>query len=273
MKPLLGKNDPALFDVINPRAGAPLIVCCDHAGRCIPESFGNLGLARECLDLHIACDIGARQVAMMLTRKFGAPLLLANYSRLVIDLNRHLDDPTLIPETSDGVVIPGNAGLSHEQRHRRIDQMFAPYHRYYGGMVDRLRAKFIKPIILAVHSFTPQIQGLRRPWDIGLLWEHHHDLARALADNLRKNDGLCIGLNQPYHALDPLGYAMVVHAQARGVEMALIEIRQDRITDPRGQQWAANLLHRAVAPLLDYSEISKSSDNRPMKQRRDVRSG
>lgn len=255
MKPLLSENDFDLFDVANPHADAPLIVCCDHAGRRIPGSLGNLGLERALLDLHIACDIGARQVATLLARKFDAPLLLANYSRLVIDLNRHLDDPTLIPEASDGVVISGNAGLSHGQRRRRIEQMFLPYHRRYGEMVGRLQGKFVKPIILALHSFTPEIQGVGRPWDIGLLWEHHYDLAQALAANLGKNDGLCIGQNQPYHACDPLGYAMVTHAQARAVEMALVEIRQDLITDRRGQQWAADILHRAVAPLLDYSAV------------------
>ena len=255
MKPLLTANELDLFEVANPRADVPLIVCCDHASQRIPVSLGNLGLERRFLDLHIAWDIGARQVATMLARKFGAPLLLANYSRLVIDLNRHLDDPTLIPEASDGVVIPGNAGLSHPQRQQRIDEMFVPYHQFYGEMVGRQQGKFVKPIILALHSFTPEFQGVGRPWDFGLLWEHHYDLAQSLAANLGKNDGLRIGQNQPYHACDPLGYAMVTHAQARDVEMALVEIRQDLITDRPGQQWAANILHRAVAPLLDYSPV------------------
>ena len=255
MQPLLTENDARLFDMVNPHGDAPLIVCCDHAGRRIPEALGDLGLAREALDLHIACDIGARQVATLLARSFDAPLLLANYSRLVIDLNRHLDDPTLIPETSDGVVIPGNAGLSAGARRQRIDELFSPYHRRYGEMVSRLQGRFAKPMIVAVHSFVPEIQGVRRPWDFGLLWAHHHDLAQALAANLRQNDGLCIGLNQPYHALDPLGYAMMAHAQNRDVEMALIEIRQDHIADSPGQHWAANLLHRAIAPLLDDAPL------------------
>lgn len=255
MKPLLSENDPGLFDVVNPNADAPLIVCCDHAGRRIPESLDNLGLQPRLLDLHIAWDIGAGQVATMLAHTLDAPLLLANYSRLVIDLNRHPDDSTLIPETSDDVAIPGNAGLSHDRRQQRIDEMFFPYHRRYGAMVGRLQGKFARPMIVAVHSFAPEIQGVRRPWDIGLLWEHHHDLAQAVAANLGENAGLRIGHNQPYHALDPLGYAMRVHAQERNVEMALIEIRQDLIEDRHGQHWAADILHRALAPLLDDSPV------------------
>ena len=256
MKPLSERTPrlaPDLFEVINPNADAPLIVCCDHAGERIPEPLDNLGLERRFLDLHITYDIGARQVSTMLAHKLDAPLLLANYSRLVIDLNRHLDDPALIPESSDGVVIPGNVGLADDRRQQRIDEMFLPYHRCYGEMVDRLCRKFARPMIVAVHSFTPEIQGVKRPWDIGLLWEHHHDLAQSLAANLAKNEGLCIGHNQPYHACDPLGYALVAHAQAREVEMALIEIRQDLIEDHNGQAWAADTLYRALVPLLDVS--------------------
>lgn len=253
---MLNANDPNLFEVTGADENTPVIVCCDHSGKHIPASI-DLGLEQHLLDLHIACDIGARQVAKLLAHKLNAPLLLANYSRLVIDLNRHLDDPTLIPATSDGVAIPGNAALSPEQRQQRIDQLFMPYHQRYSEMVDAMCAKFAKPIILSVHSFVPEFQGNSRPWDIGLLWDDHHDLAQAMIANLSKNDNLRIGQNQPYHACDPLGYAMVVHAQARDVEMSIIEIRQDRITDTHGQQWAAELLHEAVMPLLDWSLVDK----------------
>ncbi|MGI9310516.1 MAG: N-formylglutamate amidohydrolase, partial [bacterium] len=216
-----------------------------------PASLGDLGLRRDSLDLHIACDLGARQVAVHLAQQFDAPLLLANYSRLAIDLNRHLDDPTLIPATSDGIAIPGNANLSDAQRAQRIAEMFEPYHRQYARMVAHLQARFAAPLILSVHSFTPHFQGVARPWDIGLMWDEQRDLAQAVIANLRDDDDLCIGENQPYHARDPLGYAMIAHAQARAVGMALVEIRQDRIADDRGQRWAADRLHRALAPLLD----------------------
>ena len=250
-KTLLAENDPAPFEARNLDSRAPLIVCCDHASNRIPESLGRLGLPREALEMHIAEDIGARQVAELLAQKFNAPLLLANYSRLVIDLNRHLGDPTLIAEESDGVAIPGNAALSHAERARRIAEIFLPYHRCYAGMVDALQARAARPIILALHSFSPEMRGEKRPWDFGLMWDElHAELARALTAGLRRHPGLCIGQNQPYHARDPLGYAMTEYGQARGVEMALIEIRQDRILDARGREWAAEILHRALAEAL-----------------------
>jgi len=252
-EPVTDPAEPALFEVVNRFAKAPVMVCCDHAGRRIPAPLGDLGVQAEAMETHIACDIGARQVSEELARRFQAPLLLANYSRLGIDLNRHLDDPTLIPEVSDGIAIPGNAGLPATQRRRRIEQWFRPYHQRYGEMVDHLQARFARPLIVSVHSFAPRLQGARRPWDFGVLWEHQRPVAESIIANLRRNPGLRIGSNQPYHARDPLGYAMVVHAQARGVNMALIEIRQDHITHRAGQRWAADILYRAIAPLLDHS--------------------
>jgi predicted N-formylglutamate amidohydrolase len=251
MQPLLDESQSPLYEVINPGGSAPVLISCDHGGRQVPNCLDNLGLDQIYLDRHIAYDIGARQVSKILSHKFDAPLLVANYSRLVVDLNRHFDDPTQVPEVSDHIHIPGNTGISQEHRQQRIDELFTPYHQQFTVMVDTLIARFERPIILAVHSFTPQIQGVDRPWEFGVLWDQHEELARAVMDNLEKIGGLCVGDNQPYHACDPLGYAMVVHAQDRDVEMALIEIRQDLVHGYSGQDWAADILYEVLAPLLD----------------------
>lgn len=57
-----------------------MMIACDHAGNKIPNKLGSLGLAATLLEDHIAYDIGARQVAMILSKQFDAPLLLANYA-------------------------------------------------------------------------------------------------------------------------------------------------------------------------------------------------
>ena len=59
-------------------------------------------------------------VAVRLAEMLGAPALLSCFSRLLIDPNRGLDDPTLIMQISDGLIVPGNVSLSESEVASRI---------------------------------------------------------------------------------------------------------------------------------------------------------
>ena len=248
---MIADHEPPVWVTDNIDGPAPVLVACDHAENRVPEALGDLGLAPEHFGRHIAYDIGARQVALRLSSMFDAPLILASYSRLVVDLNRHLDDPTLIPEVSDGVPVPGNTGLDAQQRLARLDTFFHPYHQAYREMIDRLLARYPQPIIISVHSFTPTMNGHLRPWHYGILYDHDEALAHRLIDNLGTDAHRPIGRNQPYAANAPRGYAQEIHARDRGVEMALIEIRQDLVESEAGQADAADVIYNAVMPILE----------------------
>ena len=235
--------DPPPYQIVNHNGCAPLLIACDHADNRIPVNLSRLGLSDDQLGQHIAYDIGAKQVAMRLSKALNAPLIVAGYSRLVIDLNRHLTDPSSIPEVSDNIVIPGNQGLSESDINQRIDQIFNPYHEKYTELVSELKNKANSPTIVSVHSFTPHFNGVSRPWDFGVLWDdYHQSIATRLLRSLINIPGIEVGDNQPYHAKDPQGYAQVVHAEQNDVPMALIEIRQDLIDHEAGQKWAAQIL-------------------------------
>ena len=109
--PLLGPADPPPFRFTDRRSSSRCLVVADHAGNAVPGSLQGLGLEQNVFRQHIAVDIGSRALAERLAELLGASLVLANYSRLVVDLNRHLDDPTAFIPESDGVVIPGNQNL------------------------------------------------------------------------------------------------------------------------------------------------------------------
>ncbi|MGH7751159.1 MAG: N-formylglutamate amidohydrolase, partial [Candidatus Dormibacteria bacterium] len=94
---------------------AGVLFLCDHAANALPKAYGTLGLAREQLDRHIAYDIGAAWITRRLARSFGAPAILSRFSRLLIDPNRGVDDPTLVMRLSDGDIIPGNAIIGAEE--------------------------------------------------------------------------------------------------------------------------------------------------------------
>ena len=167
---LLQPGDPAPLSILNPGGKAPLILFCDHAGRAVPRGLGDLGLGPEAWEKHIAWDIGIADVAAILAAKLDAPAILAGYSRLVIDCNRRLDDPSSIAQESDRIPIPGNRGLTPDQRAMRAEDLFRPYHAAVAAAIDAKLAAGQKPAILSLHSFTPAMNGFRRPWHFGILW-------------------------------------------------------------------------------------------------------
>ncbi len=247
---LLQPSDPPPFDCRNPQGKAPLILFCDHAGRAVPQRLDSLGLEPQHFDKHIAWDIGVAELGQGLSERLDAPLLLNQYSRLVIDCNRHLKDPTSIPQISDRIDIPGNRGLTAEQRRQRAAEIFDPYHAALNRLIDAKLAAGQYPVLLSLHSFTSVMNGFRRPWHIGILWNQDGRLPLPLMRRLAAEEGLVIGDNEPYSGRDGHGFSMQHHAEARGLAHALIEVRQDLIGDRAGVARWVEILHRVCHDVL-----------------------
>ena len=239
---LLGEDDNPPFEIINEFGRSPILISCDHASNRIPSKLGSLGLKKHHLLEHIAWDIGCARVCKRMSELLDAPLILAGYSRLVIDLNRHLDDVSLIPAVSDRIEIPGNRGLTDTEVSNRIEELFLPYHNALSSLIESHRQSHEKTLICSMHSFTPNFQGFERPWHIGILWNNDYRVAEELISQLEDDTTVCVGKNQPYHAAEPLGYGMDVHAEQNGLLHALIELRQDLLLkDADIVQWAEKL--------------------------------
>ncbi|MFO0995542.1 MAG: N-formylglutamate amidohydrolase [Alphaproteobacteria bacterium] len=248
--PLLGSDDPPPFELVNEAGSAPVLVLCDHASRAIPRALDGLGLDEADRARHIAWDNGAAQLARELARRLDAPLVLAGYSRLVIDCNRALDDPTSIPLISETTVVPRNRGIAPGEAKARAEACFHPYHRTVAQLLDRFAARAVVPAILSVHSFTPVYKGVARPWHVGILWNRDPRIPVPLIAALERLDGVVVGDNLPYSGRDEYGYTTETHAAARGLPHVLIELRDDlvrRATDVAG--WAERLV-TVLTPIL-----------------------
>lgn len=251
--PHLGPDDPPPFTVLNPESRVPLLLVADHAGNRIPAALNDLGLGSDALGLHIAYDIGVDPLARRLAERFEATTVLHNYSRLILDPNRELDDPTSICAISDGIVISGNRDLSAEERVLRAETFFHPYQSSVGRHLDRLeRVLGTAPPMIAVHSFTPQMHnGSPRPWHVGVLWGEDRRLAGPLIDALAKDARWVVGDNEPYDARNAHGYTVEHHADRRGAPSAIIEVRQDLIADAQGVALWSEVLGTAIREVLD----------------------
>lgn len=256
-QPLLQPGDPAPFSILNPDGKAPLVLFCDHAGRAVPQALGDLGLGAEAWEKHIAWDIGIAEVAAILARELDAPAILAGYSRLVIDCNRRLDDPTSIAQESDRIPIPGNRGLSPEARAARAEALFRPYHAAVAAAIDAKLGAGQKPAILSLHSFTPVMNDFQRPWHFGILWNKDPRFPVPLMAKLAELPDVCVGDNEPYSGRDEHGYSVINHGERRGLPHALIEIRQDLISDATGVALRAGQLLTVLPGILADSALYK----------------
>ena len=249
-KTLLSPSDPPACTVVNPDAAGRVVLACDHASNAIPRALNGLGLPRAEIERHIAWDEGAADVARLLALRLDARCVMAGYSRLVIDCNRAPDNETSIPTTSDGTDVPGNAGLGAQDRTGRRSAVFEPYHRMLAGALDEVRARGQEPVLIAVHSFTPVMDGLARPWHIAVLWADDGRIPVPLMAALSARGDLVVGDNEPYSGREQYGYTMDIHAGAADIPHALIEIRADQIADAAGVARYGEILAQAIETAL-----------------------
>lgn len=241
--PLLLQADevPPIFER-NGSGRSPFLLTCDHYGRLLPRALGDLGLPESERERHIAWDIGIAGVAEMVSDALGAHLVAQRYSRLVIDCNRPLGAPNAIPMISERTTIPGNEGLTNEDAELRRRAIFLPYHDRIEAVIDARQQAGQPTVLVSLHSFTPIYSGIKRPWNVGTLYQRDRTLPPLLLQALRAEPELVVGDNQPYAVSDATDYTIPVHGEARGLINSGIEIRQDLIADKDGQhQWAERL--------------------------------
>lgn len=234
------------FETANLDGDRRFLILCDHASNHVPPAFDNLGLPPSELERHIAYDPGAREVARLIADTLGCPMVASGFSRLLIDPNRGLDDPTLVVKLSDGAIIPGNRHVDPFRDkaawQARIDDFYTPYNRAIETALAAAERDHIAPIILSVHSFTPVWRGEERPWQAAVLWDKDDRLMRVMAAYMAAHEQIVFGDNEPYSGRLK-NDCLYRHGTQNGLPHALIELRQDLIAHAAGQaEWAAHMV-------------------------------
>ncbi|MEH6471658.1 MAG: N-formylglutamate amidohydrolase [Halopseudomonas sp.] len=258
--PLLTVNDPPACTVLNPSSSTPLLLICDHASNYIPPHLKRLGLTPSQLEQHIAWDQGSADLVQLMSDQLGCRAVLANYSRLLIDVNRNpdLNESSLIPEQSDDHAIPGNQQLSDNQRRERVLRISSLYHQEIERQLDALTAYTPAPMLFSIHTFTPRMQAsdTPRPWHAGILWNQDPRIAKPLMAFLDRHEHLVIGDNEPYSGKE-FAYSINRHGHDRGFPNCAIEIRQDLLQNHDACLWWAEALAEGLAEILNQPSLHK----------------
>ncbi len=191
-------------------------------------------------------------VARELVHALPGELIYQKYSRLVVDCNRPLEVPDLIPEVSAGVRVPGNASLSDAQRAQRIREIWQPFSTIIERTLDAREQRSVPTVLVCIHSFTPTLNGVDRPWHLGLLFNRDDALATLLAEHLRvEAPEAVIGMNEPYVVADDEDRTIPRFGEARGIPHVLIEMRNDLIRNTAGQSRWGRVLTCALQRCLE----------------------
>ncbi|RCW83028.1 N-formylglutamate amidohydrolase [Phyllobacterium bourgognense] len=240
-------NDWHPVRVSNPDGHSQFVILCDHASNHIPASFGTLGLDPDDLQKHIAWDPGALGVSQVMSRELDAALVESCVSRLIVDCNRPLNAPDLVPSLSEVTTIPGNVDLNEVAKSQRIALSHKPYHEAIEKLAHERAGKGLPdPTYVAVHSYTPVYRGVTRPWHIGVIHDDDDRVAAPLIAGLQALSEFNVGINQPYSPADRVYYTLERHASAFGLPAVMIEIRNDLITTAQEQQAWGKMLSRLL---------------------------
>jgi len=246
------KNDDSIEVIIPPNrqvSTIPFLITCEHASLELPKGKEWPKEDNWLVGTHWSVDLGSEHLARELSSITGVPALLAKSSRLWIDVNRPLDSPTLFRTQADGKTIHLNKDITEEEKKKRIEDYYVPYH-------DELKylVKMMQPfVILSVHSFTPLYEGQKREMEVGVLYNHHEGLAKKLADFLSKK--FITRVNEPWSGKEGFMYAAssVETPNSEDIKGIMLEIRQDLLTDSK---WRKKFL-RQLELFIVYENLLK----------------
>lgn len=236
-------------------ARARLVLTCEHASATVPNEYACLGLAPAQLADHIGWDIGAAALATELHQYLGAPAVLSPASRLLVDCNRDLGDADLMPHESHGVAIPGNAAIDPAARADRLARYYDPYH----AAIDVEIAQRPGALLLSIHSFTPELDGRARPFDVGVLFDDFNDLADRFARDIA-GAGFAVRMNEPYSGLDGLIFSARSHGRRHGLRYLELEINNRLLRRDADVCAIAARLLEPIANLTALNGMSSAVD-------------
>ena len=259
---MLAAGEPSPFYVHNALSESPILLVCDHASCRFPAALGDMGLdpfARRC---HLAIDIGAGPLTERLSASLGVTAVVAQYSRLVIDLNREILDPGAFLEFGDGILVPGNRNLHPADKEARIAShllALSQGHRPADRSPEDDRAAARVHIGAQFHAGDER--RVARTGRSVCCGTRTSNWPSIFIEEFRAA-GYLTGDNEPYSGKAPQDYTIDHHAEAIGLPHVGIEIRQDLIDNDEGVEEIAAVMHRIIESMPQRIGVRNSKKTR-----------
>lgn len=157
-----------------------VIVTCEHAGHKVPANFLKKMSATQKKDLltHKGWDPGALILAKQAAAALEAPLHMNPVSRLLVDSNRSAHHPKVLG--------PAFRDLDADAKHFILAAYYWPHRNAIEKDILRSIQDGAAVLHLAMHSFTPVLDGEERNAEIGLLYDPSRPWEKLWSDALLK---------------------------------------------------------------------------------------
>ncbi len=177
-----------------------LLITCEHAVNTIPPAWQYLFARQKAvLNTHRAIDFGALELAQALQQQYPqCDYFIAKASRLLIECNRSINHPRCFSEFT--------TGLDETSKQEIIADYYQAYRNQVIQTVKNNCKTGLQTLHLSIHSFTPELNGIVRNADLGLLYDPRRDSEKAMADAWVKllnniKSGYRIRKNYPYKGI------------------------------------------------------------------------
>lgn len=176
------------------------VITCEHAGNDIPSAFQPyFKEAGEVLTSHRGWDIGALSVAKELAQQLQAPLFYETSSRLLIEMNRSIENPVLFSAYT--------SSLEEAVKLQLIEEYYLPYRNRVIAALQEIVDQQQCALHLSIHTFTPMLNQQVRTTDIGLLFDPERSIevkfCKILQKYLHKNlANMQVDFNLPYQGTE-----------------------------------------------------------------------
>ena len=159
-----------------------LIITCEHAGNVVPDDYKYLFEYQEhVLNSHRGYDVGALNLTMFVTRQIQVPVFIYPFTRLLIEVNRSVENKKLFSEFTNK--LPCN------EKELLINNYYLPYRNNIQRQLENAAAMLTGSnfvLHISVHTFTPVLDGERRTADIGILYDPASSIEHRVAALLKK---------------------------------------------------------------------------------------
>jgi predicted N-formylglutamate amidohydrolase len=176
------------------------VISCEHGGNRIPEKYRRFFSGHETLlASHRGWDPGALPLAREIAQLLGVPLHASTVSRLMVELNRSPHHRSLFSSLA--------REIPPEVRETILQEYYWPYRKAVWARIAEETGKGRCVLHLAIHTFTPVLDGRVREMEMGILYDPARQGERAFSQAWRtalrarvpeKSSGIRIRFNQPY---------------------------------------------------------------------------